>query len=142
MVERESKVPGVTLHTLPRISDTRGSLTVGEFERTVPFVAKRFFMVFDVPSVETRGEHAHRECHQFMICLHGSVSVIADDGRHREEFLLDSPAVGLYLPPLVWGVQYKYSSDAKLLVFASHYYDPDDYVRNYGEFLSIVGVTE
>lgn len=125
---------------LPKIIDQRGNLTVGEFGRAVPFEAKRYFMVFDVPSVESRGQHAHRECHQFLICVHGRVSVLADDGVNREEFLLERPDVGLYLPPNVWGVQDKYSADAVLLVFASHFYDDADYIRDYDEFLRITGV--
>lgn len=138
----ESRVKGVQLHTFPRVIDIRGSLTVGEFGRTVPFDAKRYFMVFAVPSVETRGEHAHRECHQFLICVRGNVSVVADDGHSREEFLLDRPDLGLYLPPMVWGIQYKYSPDAVLLVFASHYYDSADYVRDYNEFLALAGTAK
>ena len=129
------------LYQLPKVVDIRGSLTVGEFERSIPFPAKRYFMVFDVPSVETRGEHAHRECHQFLICVSGQVSVVADDGRTRREFLLDRPDVGLHLPPLTWGIQYKYSEDAVLLVFASHYYDNADYIRDYDEFRKIVGAS-
>lgn len=131
-------VKGVMLHRLPRVPDIRGSLTVGEFDRSIPFAAKRYFMVFDVPSVETRGEHAHHECHQFLICVRGSCAVVADDGINRQEFQLDSPDVGIHLPPMVWGIQYKYSADAVLLVFASHYYDSADYIRNYADFLAMV----
>ena len=134
-----SKVTGVSLVTLPHIVDIRGSLSVGEFQRSVPFDAKRYFVVFDVPSVETRGEHAHRECHQFLVCVRGKVSVVADDGTSREEFLLDRPNLGLHLSPMVWGIQYKYSADAVLLVFASHYYDGADYIRDYNEFLRAAG---
>jgi len=137
-LESASKVSGVMLVSLPKISDIRGSITVGEFERSIPFAARRYFMVFGVPSVETRGEHAHRKCSQFLVCVHGQVSVVVDDGKQRQEFLLDRPDIGLLLPPMVWGTQYKYSSDALLLVFASHYYDPDDYIREYGDFLKEV----
>lgn len=126
------------LHKLPRVHDIRGSLTVGEFEKSVPFPVKRYFIVFDVPSAETRGEHAHKECHQFLICVSGSVNVVADDGRVRKEFVLDRPDAGLHLPPLTWGIQYKYSPDAVLLVFASHYYDANDYIRDYEEFQALV----
>ena len=134
-----TRLKGVTLHRLPRVIDIRGSLTVGEFERSVPFPARRYFMVFDVPSVETRGEHAHHVCHQFLVCVRGQLSVVADDGTNREEFVLDRPDLGLHLPPRVWGIQYKYSADAVLLVFASHYYDADDYIRDYEQFLDLVG---
>lgn len=132
----------VKLIQLPRVIDIRGSLTVGEFERSIPFTAKRYFMVFDVPSVETRGEHAHLECHQFLVCVRGSVSVVADDGHKRREFTLDRPDLGLHLPPMVWGIQYKYSSDALLLVFASHYYDSNDYIRDYDEFVALAGAAQ
>ena len=135
----ESSVKGVTIHQFPLITDIRGNLIVGEFDRTVPFVPKRYFMVLDVPSAETRGEHAHRKCHQFLICVKGSCSVVVDNGISREEVLLDHAGLGLYLPPMIWGIQYKYSRDAVLLVFASDYYDADDYIRDYDEFLSLAG---
>lgn len=134
-----TRVTGVNLHRMPRVPDIRGSLTVGEFDRSIPFAAKRYFMVFDVPSMETRGEHAHRECHQFLICVRGSCAVVADDGTNRQEFLLDRPDVGIHLSPMVWGIQYKYSADAVLLVFASHYYDTADYIRDYSEFRQLAG---
>lgn len=137
-----TSVKGATVHRLPHVADIRGSLTVGEFDRSIPFAAKRYFMVFDVPSVETRGEHAHRECHQFLICVGGSCAVVADDGINRQEFLLDRPDVGIHLMPMVWGIQYKYSADAVLLVFASHYYDSADYIRDYSEFRHLAGVIE
>jgi dTDP-4-dehydrorhamnose 3,5-epimerase-like enzyme len=134
-----SIVSGVTLHRFPFISDMRGNLSVGEFEQTVPFMPKRYFFVFDVPSAETRGEHAHYRCKQFLICVRGRCSVVADDGRNREEFLLNKPDIGLYLPPMTWGIQYQYSVDAMLLVFASEHYDKGDYIRNYAEFLGLAG---
>jgi UDP-2-acetamido-3-amino-2,3-dideoxy-glucuronate N-acetyltransferase len=134
-----TRVRGVTLHRLPRVADIRGSLTVGEFERSIPFAVKRYFMVYEVPSVETRGEHAHRQCHQFLICVRGNCAVVADDGTNRQEFLLDRPDLGIHLPPMVWGIQYKYSADAVQLVFASHYYDSADYIRDYSQFSIEIG---
>lgn len=134
-----TRVEGVNLHRMPRVPDIRGSLTVGEFDRSIPFAAKRYFMVFQVPSVETRGEHAHRQCHQFLICVRGSCAVVADDGINRQEFLLDRPDLGIHLPAMVWSIQYKYSADAVLLVFASHYYDGADYIRDYSEFRQLAG---
>jgi len=126
----------VHLHRLPRIEDMRGCLSVGEFGRTVPFDAKRYFVVFDVPSREVRGEHAHRESHQFLVCVHGSAAAIVDDGEHRAELILDRPELALHIPPMIWGTQYRYTEDAVLLVFASHYYDPGDYIRDYAAYLS------
>lgn len=127
----------VQLEKLPKFVDIRGSLSVGSFMDHVPFIPKRYFLVYDVPSKETRGEHAHKECHQFLVCVHGSVSVLVDDGVSRAEVCLDSPTLGLYVPPMIWVVQYKYSQDAVLLVFASHEYDPGDYIRNYEQFVEL-----
>jgi len=117
------------------IKDPRGNLTVGNFGIDVPFEPKRYFIIYQVPLVDIRGEHAHKECHQFLLCLRGSVIAVADDGLRREEFQLNHPERGLYMPPMTWGTQYKYSPDALLLVFASHLYDASDYIRNYNEFI-------
>lgn len=131
-------VGGVTLHRMKLAQDIRGTLSVGEIPADVPFEPKRYFLVYDVPSEKTRGEHAHYTCHQFLVCVKGSCTVVADDGKSRCEVVLDSPGLGLYLPPMTWGIQYKYSSDAVLLVFASHLYDADDYIRDYAEFREAV----
>lgn len=134
----KGSVRGVQVHRLPLVDDLRGALSFGEFERHVPFRPKRFFIVYDVSNKEIRGEHAHRAQHQFLVCVRGSVHAMYDDGRHREEIVLDAPNVALYMPPMTWGTQYRYSQDATLLVFSSHYYDPHDYIRSYDEFLAAV----
>ena len=130
-------VGGVTLHRLPVITDVRGNLSVGEFERQIPFVPKRYFLVFDVPSMETRGEHAHHSCEEFLICVRGSCSVLVDDGRAKREIRLDHHSLGLNLPPMVWRVHHKYTADAMLLALASTYYEPGDYIRDYKTFLRL-----
>jgi acetyltransferase-like isoleucine patch superfamily enzyme/dTDP-4-dehydrorhamnose 3,5-epimerase-like enzyme len=129
-------VSGVSLHALTLVEDLRGRLAAGEFVDQIPFQPKRFFLVFDVPGKEVRGEHAHRTCHQFLICLRGRVSIVVDDGRHAAEIGLDGPELGVYVPPMIWTVQFRYSDDAMLLVLASEHYDPADYIRDYDEFLS------
>ncbi len=137
---RETSVRGVRLHDLHYVQDMRGSLSAGELGTDVPFEAKRYFLVYDVPSVEVRGEHAHLRCAQFLVPVKGSVSVVADDGFNREEFLLDRPTLGLYLPPLTWGIQYRYTRDAVLMVLASEHYDAGDYIRDYDEFQKLAKV--
>ncbi len=138
LATKHSKVKDVTLHRLNLVSDLRGNLSAGEFQKDIPFVTKRYFLVFDVPTAETRGEHAHKICKQFLVCIKGSCNVVADDGVNREEFILDSPAKGLYLPPMTWGIQYQYTHDACLLVFASEYYDSSDYIRDYDQFIAAI----
>jgi acetyltransferase-like isoleucine patch superfamily enzyme len=128
-------VRGVQLHELLLVHDMRGELSVGEFERTVPFRPRRYFLVFDVPTREIRGEHAHKTCQQFLVCVKGTCSVVVDDGTRRQELLLDRPNLGLLIPAGIWATQYKYSRDAVLLVFASDFYDPADYIRSYGDYL-------
>jgi UDP-2-acetamido-3-amino-2,3-dideoxy-glucuronate N-acetyltransferase len=134
---QNSQVRGVVVHRLPLVDDVRGSLSFAEYERQIPFAIKRYFLVFGVSGQQVRGEHAHKTAHQFLVCAHGRCNVVVDDGQHRQEFILDSPAAGIYVPPMVWAVQYQYSPDAVLLVLASDYYAPDDYIRDYRAFLAL-----
>lgn len=135
---RDLGVGGATLYELPLIPDMRGSLAVAEWEKGLPFEPKRCFWVFDVPSREVRGEHAHKELHQFLACVKGSVSVVLDDGGNRVQITLDRPNMGLHIPPMVWGIQYKYSPDAVLIVLTSDIYKSNDYIRDYDEFMLMV----
>lgn len=130
-------LPRVTAHTLTHARDLRGALTAVELP-DLEFVPQRVFAVYDVPHASLRGAHAHRTCSQFLICLTGGVSCLADNGSEREAFRLSSPVVGLHVPPMVWCTQWNYTRDAVLLVLASHRYDPDDYIRDYDEFLGLV----
>lgn len=133
----ETGVEGVILRRLPVAPDLRGNLSFGEVSGEIPFEIKRYFVVFDVSGEQVRGEHAHRTLHQFLICVHGRCCVVADDGNHAQEFLLNEPNLGLYIPPMTWAVQYKYSRDGVLLAFTSALYDPADYIRDYAEFLAL-----
>lgn len=133
----ETRVEGVILRRLPVVPDLRGPLSFGEVGRHIPFEVKRYFLVFDVSGEQVRGEHAHRTLHQFLICVHGRCCVVADDGVHSQEFVLDSPNLGLHIPPMTWAVQYKYSRDGVLLAFTSDLYNPADYIRDYTEFLAL-----
>ena len=132
---QETRVPKAQLHAIPIVTDLRGHLAFGEYDQHLPFVPKRFFVIYGVPSKEIRGEHAHRTLHQFLMCVQGSCTVVLDDGAHRDEVVLDSAGLGLHIPPMVWGIQYKYSPDAILLVLASDRYDANDYIRDYDAFL-------
>lgn len=131
----ENQLPGgVRLMPLTKAMDLRGSLLAVDFELQLPFEPKRFFTVFDVSSSVVRGEHAHKTCHQFLICLSGSLQVLVDDGDSRATVELSNSDVGLYVPPLVWSTQFKHSSGAVLGVFASESYAHNEYIRNYQEF--------
>ena len=123
---------------LPEITDLRGSLTFAEFPGLLPFEPRRFFMIYDIPGKDVRGEHAHKELHQFLICVRGQCSVVLDDGSARHEVRLDRPTLGLHIPPRIWATEYKFTEDAALLVLASDVYEADDYIRDYNEYLEFV----
>jgi len=119
--------------------DHRGKLKVGQWPDQIPFEVRRFFVISEVPEGEPRGIHAHKECHQLLICLKGSLKAMVDNGEERRVVSLSSSGDSLHMPPATWGAQYDYSADAVLLVLASHAYDPDDYIHDYEEFLLFIG---
>ncbi len=131
-------VKNVWVNTIEKASDLRGNLSYVEYQKYIPFLIKRVFFVYHVPGQDVRGEHAHKKCRQYLLCIRGSVHVIVDDGTRREEIELQEMTTGLYLPPMVWGTQYKYSEDAILAVFASDRYNASDYIRDYQQFLKLV----
>ena len=130
-------VGGAGAIELPEVVDLRGRLTFGQLGNGLPFHRKRFYIIFGVPGPEVRGEHAHRHLEQLLICVNGACSVIVDDAMQREEVRLARPNLALHLTRMVWGIQYRFSADAVLLVLASEDYDADDYIRDYDEFLSL-----
>lgn len=127
------------LWRLPSYSDLRGDLTVCEFQRNLPFMPVRQFFVYGVSNIHVRGEHAHKSCAQFLVAVHGALSVIVNDGNESCEVRLVSPDVGLYMPSKIWGTQYQFTHDAVLAVYADSAYDADDYLRTYAEFLDFMG---
>lgn len=132
---RQEPIRGVSIVRFRRVSDLRGDLLVAELARDVPFEVKRVFFITRVSSQRIRGEHAHKECHQLLVCLQGAVTVAVDNGQERQRWLLNCSEMGLYIHPMTWAAQYNYSPDAVLAVFASHPYDGNDYIRDYEEYL-------
>lgn len=133
-----SIVPGVIAIKLPKITDIRGDLTFGEYEKHLPFIPMRYFIISGVPTEEVRGEHAHKATHQFLVCIQGSVHVVVDNGSLQDEIILEKSNFGIYIPPMIWAIQYRYSPEAVLLVLASDIYDGDDYIRDYQQYLEKV----
>lgn len=120
---------------LPKISDPRGNLTFIEGERHLPFDIKRVFYLYDVPTGENRGAHAHRKLHQFLICLSGSFDVAVDDGFKKNIIHLNRPWKGLHIPPMIWASELNFDPGSVCLVMASDYYKESDYIRNYSDFI-------
>ncbi len=122
---------------LPKITDARGNLTFVEGNRHVPFDVKRVFYLYDVPTGESRGAHAHREQHQFLICLSGSFDVELDDGTNQTTVHLNRPWKGLHIPPMIWAAEVNFDPNSVCLVLASDVFDENDYIRSYEAFLKM-----
>lgn len=132
-------VRGVRLYEMRHVVDReRGNLAALEFMEDLPFTPRRCFLTYSIPSAQTRGEHAHLCCEQFIVCVHGECHLRVDDGEHCEEFCLNRPNFGVLVPPMVWATEHLHSEGSVLMVLASHAYEPADYLRDYATFLSKV----
>lgn len=120
---------------IPKIEDRRGNLSVIEKE-VIPFVIKRVYYLYDVPSDAYRGGHAHKEQYEFLIALSGSFEVVLDDGFEKQKVMLNKPNKGLLIPTMIWRELENFSSGAVCLVLASDVFDEADYIRDYEQFNS------
>jgi len=120
---------------LPVIHFRAGNISPIENLKEIPFETKRVFYLYDIPGGESRGAHAHKECWQFLIAASGSFEVLADDGLEKKSYFHNRPNKGLLIPPGIWASELEFSSGAVCLVLASHHYEPNDYLRNYEEYL-------
>lgn len=118
-----------------QIGNRSGHITSINNNIEIPFSTKRIFYLYDIPGGESRGAHAHKECHQFLVAASGSFEVLMDDGQTKRQVLLNRPDVGLHIPPGIWASEINFSSGSICLVLASHEYDESDYIRNYEDFL-------
>ncbi|OLY93391.1 WxcM-like, C-terminal [Cnuella takakiae] len=123
---------------LPQIGNRNGNITAVEGNRNFPFAINRIFYLYDIPGGESRGAHAHKECHQFLIAASGAFEVLLDDGRTRRQVLLNRPNLGLHIPPGIWASEINFSSGSICLVLASHVYSESDYIREYTDYVNFV----
>ena len=115
--------------------DERGQLVALEEFKDIPFEIKRVYYMYETGKNVHRGFHAHRSLEQILICIHGSCKVLLDNGNEKKIVSLEKPYEGLYIANNMWREMYDFSEDAVLLVLASDYYNEEDYIRNYDEFL-------
>jgi hypothetical protein len=127
-----------TLVDLPKIVDSRGNLTFVEQQNHVPFEIKRVFYLYDIPTAESRGAHAHRELHQFLICLSGSFDVELFDGNESKTVHLNRPWIGLHIPPMIWASEVNFDPGSICLVLTSDTYRESDYIRDINDFHSLL----
>ncbi|WP_207495328.1 sugar 3,4-ketoisomerase [Aridibaculum aurantiacum] len=119
---------------LDRIHFRAGNITPVTNQVQIPFDVERIFYLYDIPGGESRGAHAHKECHQFLVAASGSFEVLLDDGKVQRLVQLNRPYHGLHIPPYIWASEINFSSGAICLVLASHKYNEEDYIRDYETF--------
>jgi hypothetical protein len=132
---RQHTVYDCSILELIKIENRSGNITPVTNNVNLPFDIKRVFYTYDIPGGESRGAHAHKECHQFLVAASGSFEIALDDGINKRTVLLNRPFYGLHVPPGIWAAEQGFSSGSVCLVLASHKYDEADYIRSYKEFL-------
>lgn len=123
-----------SLIEFPIIKNRAGNIVPVHGGRSIPFDIERVFYIYDIPSGESRGMHAHKNCHEILIATSGSFKVELDDGTNNKTVLLNNPRYGLHIPPGVWATEREYSSGVVCLALASDIYDPEDHIDKYTEF--------
>lgn len=137
----ESSAPNIqdcSLLETDKVEDPRGSLSFVEHDSAFPFDVNRVFYIYDIPGGRSRGEHAHRQCHQFLVAAGGSFRVHLDDTQRTRTVELRRPDYGLHIPPGIWAGEKDFSSGAVCLVLTSHPYEEEDYIRDYEEYEEFV----
>lgn len=136
-----STVYDCSIIEMPKHHHEKGNLTVVENGQTIPFDIKRAYYLYDIPGGESRGGHGHKSLWQLIVAAGGSFTVTVDDGKIKRTFLLNRPYHGLLVKPGIWRTLDDFSSGAVCLVLASETYDPDDYIRDYNDFLKFKNET-
>ena len=126
--------PVYRLIELPQRMDARGSLVFGQAEDQISFPVRRFFALYNVAPGASRGGHAHRAQHQFLVAIAGKVTVVVDNGKQRQSVRLDRPNLALHAPPMLWLELEDFSEGACVLVLASDLFVESDYIRDRSEF--------
>ncbi|HPQ27552.1 MAG TPA: FdtA/QdtA family cupin domain-containing protein [Desulfobacteraceae bacterium] len=136
MMRLVSDIHNCNVIELPRVHNRAGNITVFQNESSQPFNVRRVYYLYDVPGGAQRGGHAHKNIYQLIIAAGGSFDVILDDGINRKIVPLNRPYYGLMVVPGIWRELVNFSSGAVCMVLASEKYNPDDYIRDYDDFLS------
>lgn len=135
MIKKSISIYDCEVYKLPKVGNRNGHITALNNNIEIPFAVKRVFYLYDIPGGESRGAHAHKECHQLLIAASGAFEVFLDDGRIKRQVLLNRPDVGLHLPPGIWASEINFSGGSICLVLASEPYDEGDYIRDYHDFV-------
>lgn len=121
-------------------SEDVGSLIALESNKVIPFDIKRVYYIYDVPQNVKRGFHAHKTLEQVLVCLNGSVKIRCYDGVTDKIIVMNKNDVGLYIGPEVWHEMFDFEEKTVLISIASEYYNENDYIRDYEEFLKYINI--
>jgi len=121
---------------LNQLGDRNGHITAINNDKDIPFEVRRVFYLYDIPGGESRGAHAHKDCHQFLVAASGAYEVLLNDGKTQRQVMLNRPNMGLHIPPGIWASEINFSSGSICLVMASHAYNEADYIRDYEGYLN------
>lgn len=119
-------------------TENLGKLSFFESNRDIPFEVRRVYYITNVPKNGKRGGHAHKNLRQILFCPYGSITIKLDDGKEKEEVILDNPNKGLVLTSKIWREMLWNIENSVLCVGAELYYDESDYIRDYNEFIESV----
>ena len=125
----------INIKTIPTVG--AGELSFFEGTHDVPFYIKRIYYISKVPEGIRRGFHAHKKLKQLLFCPYGKIQLILDNGKEREEITLSDPSVGVVIDRLIWREMLWLQKDSVLCVAASDFYEVEDYIRDYDEFLRL-----
>lgn len=138
MTNKKPTVYDCSIIELPKINNRAGNITPVHGNKEIPFHIQRIFYLYDIPGGESRGAHAHKECHQFLIAASGAFEIDLDDGVTKRTISLNRPNFGLHIPPGIWAAEKGFSSGAICLVLASHTYTETDYIRKYEDYITYI----
>lgn len=124
----------VSLQVFPDPPD--GDLFIAEATKNIPFEIKRVYFINSLANAHAvRGKHAHKKLEQVIFCINGSFILDLDDGEKKQRVVMDNPSCGIVLGPNLWHTMTEFSPECVILVFANDFFDADDYIRDYDEFL-------
>jgi len=133
----KSTIYNCSILKLPKVHNSSGNITALNNLIDIPFEIKRLYYLYDIPSGEMRGGHAHKELEQLIVAVKGSFDVVLDDGKNKKTISLNQPDYGLHVIPGVWRELCNFSGGSICLVLASRTYDESDYIRDYNSFVKI-----
>ena len=100
------------------------------------YLCSPFYGITEI--LDESDQHAHKECHQFIIAASGAFEIVLDDGTNKRTVTLNRPFWGLHIPPGIWASEQGFSSGSICLVLASNGYSEEDYIRNYDNYMKYV----